>query len=317
MKRFFEILGVATAATLSATILIHGTSDENTDPEYRSNFMNNYSVYSVPLPTSVQFAGEEVPLEDPDVFERLDREMLVNTYWQSNGILLIKRANKYFPVIEPILKKNGIPDDFKYLAVIESGLTNAASPAGARGFWQFLEGTARDYDLEVNGEVDERYHVALSTEAACKYFKDAYERFGSWTLVAASYNMGMFGLEKQLDRQHETSYYNVNLNEETGRYVFRILAIKQILANYKDYGFKLREKDLYKDVPTYEITVDTTIAHLGDFAHQNNISYKTLKYLNPWLRDNSLNNRSGKPYLIKLPKEGYYQLYKPREEEKN
>jgi membrane-bound lytic murein transglycosylase D len=218
---------------LAAAVLLftRGTRDENEDKQYVQAFQNSYGIYAVPIPVGISFAGEKPPLADPDVIERLDREIHVNTYWQSNSLLMFKRANRFFPVIEPILKANGVPDDFKYLALIESGLTNVVSPAGAVGFWQIMKGTGLDYGLEINNEVDERYHLEKATEAACKYLLDAKEKFGSWTLAAASYNMGMNGLEKQLERQKATNYYNILLNAETARYVFRILAVKAILEN--------------------------------------------------------------------------------------
>ncbi|MCQ0111249.1 lytic transglycosylase domain-containing protein [Zhouia amylolytica] len=266
----------------------------------------DYNVYALDLPEKIDFAGEEVPLSDPDVWERLDRELLVNTYWQSNGLLLIKRANKYFPIIEPILKKHGVPDDFKYLAVIESGLQNVVSPARATGFWQIMKGTGKDYGLEVNDNVDERYHVVKSTEAACEYIKDAKEKLGSWTLAAAAYNAGMAGVTRQLDRQKVADYYDLLLGEETRRYVFRILAIKEILSDPKAYGFNLDESHLYKHIPTYEVQVDTPVTDFADFAKKFDINYKVLKIHNPWLRDSYLNNASRKKYQIEIPEKGYY-----------
>ncbi|MBL7473131.1 lytic transglycosylase domain-containing protein [Robertkochia sediminum] len=265
-----------------------------------------YTVKAVDIPKNINFAGEAVPLEDPDVMERLDRELLVNTYWQSNALLLIKRANKYFPVIEPILKEEGVPDDFKYLAVIESALTNAVSPAGARGFWQILKGTAREYGLEVNDNVDERYHLEKATRAACQYLKKSKERFGSWTLAAAAYNAGQYGMQKQLDRQKVDNYYDVLLGQETGRYVFRILALKEILTDPEKYGFHFEDDDLYTHIPTKKMAVDTVVNDFADFAKKFDINYKILKIHNPWLREGHLNNASRKEYFIEIPEEGYY-----------
>src|SRR5690606_18501972 len=222
----------------------------------------------LPLPEDLTLAGEEVPFNDPDIYERFDRELHVNTYWQSQTILFFKRVHRYFPIIEPILKEHGIPEDFKYLALIESGLTNVVSPAGATGFWQILESTGKSYGLEINKEIDERYDIEKSTIAAAKYLKEAYEEFGSWTLAAASYNMGIYGVQKQLKRQHATDYYGLTLNAETSRYVFRIIALKEIIENPVKYGFHFREKDLYQTIPTTNIYVDTAIADLGHFANK-------------------------------------------------
>lgn len=261
-------------------------------------------VYPAQLPESVNFAGEEAPMDIFYVREYLDREVIVNTYFHSSSILLMKRANRWFPLIEPILAEQQIPDDFKYLALIESGFENVVSPAGATGFWQFLSHTAREYGLEVNSGIDERYNVEKSTLAACKYLKDAYEKYGNWTLVAASYNAGTRRITQEIEQQKVSSYYDLLLNQETARYVFRILAIKTILENPENYGFHLEAKDLYPPIPTENIVVTKTIKNLVDFAMEHNINYKTLKYFNPWLRKDNLPNRSGRTYLIKIPKDG-------------
>ncbi len=271
------------------------TSDENT-----------YKVYALQLPDSLYFAGEPTPLKAPDIRERLDKELLVNTYWQSNMMLLLKRANKYFPIIEPILEAEGIPNDFKYLAVIESALENVRSPKGAKGFWQLMPGTAKEYGLEVNSNVDERYHIEKSTRVACNYLSKAYKRLGSWTLAAASYNQGMYGTDRQLDRQKVDSYYDLLLNSETSRYVFRILAVKEIMENPQRYGYVFDSKDLYQYIPVRKIGLDTAIGNLALFAKDLNINYKILKIHNPWLIENHLNNRSRKYYEIELPTDGHY-----------
>lgn len=264
--------------------------------------VNGYKVYAFDLPTELDFAGERVPLEVPDVYERLDREFLVNTYWQSNGLLLIKRSNKYFPIIEPILKRNGIPDDFKYLALIESGLLDVVSPSGASGFWQFMKAAAIEYGLEVSNTVDERYHLEKATQAACDYLKKAKQSTGSWTMAAAAYNAGVSGMTRQTEAQQTTNYYDLWLNSETSRYVFRILAVKEIMKNPKQYGFHFEKKHLYNEVPTFNVKVDTSIADLTEFAKQHNVSYKELKIHNTWLRDKKLENKNGKTYYIKIPK---------------
>lgn len=281
------------------------TEKSPSEDYYKQAFQKKYSIFSLSLPDSLKFAGEEVPLDHFDVRESLDQELLINTYWQSQTILYIKRANKYFPRIEGILRENEVPEDFKYLVLAESDLKNVVSSSGAVGMWQLLKGTARDYGLEVNDEVDERYHLEKSTEAACKFFKDAHDLFGSWTMAAASYNMGRKGLIRQVNRQKENNYYDLLLNNETGRYIYRILAIKMILENPDEFGFHIRPKDLYHIVPTYEVKVDSSVSDFADFAKKYNINYKILKYFNPWLRDSFLTNKNGKVYYIKIPKEGY------------
>ena len=258
-------------------------------------------VYQVQIPQSLSFAGEEVPLDFFDVRESLDRELQVNTYWHSQTVLLLKRANRFFPVIEPILKEYNIPNDFKYLAVAESALTQAVSPAQAVGFWQILEGTAKELGLEVNDEVDERYHIEKSTRAACKFLQKSYNRFGSWTLAAASYNFGRTGILRQMDRQAGASYYNMVLGEETGRYMFRILAFKLIFSNPEQYGFYLEPRDLYPALNFFEVEVDTAVSNFAQFALHFNTNYKILKLYNPWLRENFLSNRKGKRYSIRIP----------------
>ncbi len=291
-------------------VLVNATQDNIQKPiaqeVLEEKLINDYNVYAVPMPDNLNFSGELVPIENPDIRERMDRELLVNTYWQSNGLLLFKRANKYFPIIEPILKEEGIPEDFKYLAVIESSLTQAVSPARATGFWQILKGTAKEYGLEVNQNVDERYHIEKSTRVACKYLKKANEKFGSWTLAAAAYNAGRAGIGRRLEKQDVDSYYDLLLGEETGRYVFRIVAVKEILSNPKQYGFNFNTEDLYKHIPTFNVLIDEPIADFTEFAKQYGINYKILKLHNPWLREPHLNNALGKEYLIKIPREGYY-----------
>ncbi len=269
-----------------------------------SGFKENYSIYALDIPEKLEFAGEPVPMENFDIWESFDRELLVNTYWQSQTLLFIKRANRYFPVIEPILKEYGIPDDFKYLALAESGLTNAVSPANAVGFWQFLRGTAREYGLEVNEEVDERYHLEKSTVAACRFLLESYTRYENWTMAAASYNMGRRGLDNQVSRQKESNYYDLLLNEETRRYIFRIVAIKTIMENPSDYGFHFKETDLYPLLEWFEVQVNSQVESFADFAEKFNTNYKMLKYFNPWLRRSYLTNNSRKTYNIRLPVEG-------------
>jgi hypothetical protein len=231
----------------------------------------------------------------------MDRELLVNTYWQSNGLLLLKRANKYFPILEPLLKKYGLPDDFKYLAVAESALIDETSSAGAAGMWHFMRNTGKEYGLEINRNVDERYHIEKSTKVAAQYLIKAKERFGTWTLAAAAYNAGNYGISRRLKAQGVTSYYDAFLPNETERYVLRIIALKEVLSNPRKYGFKFEEKDLYSLEKTKIIKVDTAITNIAMFAKQFGLNYKELKLLNPWLRQNKLNNKSRKVYEIKIP----------------
>ena len=293
------------------TLLLVLVSANEITPELITAFKvdregESYKVYALRLPESIDFAGEKTPLDAPDIQERLDKELLVNTYWQSNMMLLLKRANKYFPLIEEILEEEGIPSDFKYLAVIESGLENVRSPKGAKGFWQLMPAIAKEYGLEVNTNVDERYHIEKATRVACKYLKKAKNRFGSWTLAAASYNRGMYGTNRSLDRQLVDSYYDLLLNSETGRYVFRILAVKEIMTNPERYGFVFNSEDLYNPIPVKKIGLDTAIANLAEFAKEKEINYKILKIHNPWLIENHLNNKSRKYYEISIPEAGHY-----------
>ncbi len=256
---------------------------------------------TVEIPDSLTFAGEAIPMNILDVRERLDRELHINTYWHNNSIFIYKRSNRWLPQIEAILQEEGVPDDFKYLAVIESGLLNVTSPAKAVGFWQFLKPTARELGLEVTKEVDERYHPLKSTRAACKYLKKAYTSFGRWTLVAASYNMGVRGLNNRLEEQKVNSYFDLLLNEETSRYVFRALAAKELITNPEKYGFEIPEDHLYKQELLREIEITQSIDDLVLFAQDHGINYKILKKHNPWLRRKSLTVKRGEIYTISIP----------------
>jgi membrane-bound lytic murein transglycosylase D len=293
---------VSSALVLALFAFVNKTKPSKADNDaYRNVINGEYRIFAMPLPEQLDFAGESVPMERTDVRESLDRELLVNTYWHSNTLLAIKRAYRWFPVIEPILKANEIPDDFKYLAVIESTLSNASSPSGAKGFWQLLEETGKDYGLEVNEQVDERYDVEKSTYAACHYLKDAYDIYGSWAMAAASYNMGMGGLQRRADQQYQTSYWDLLLNEETSRYVYRILAMKEIFSHADQYGFVMRPAELYEPYRFKTVQVQQSIADLAAFAKENGTTYKLLKIYNPWLRDSSLKITAGKSYDIKIP----------------
>jgi len=309
MKKYIVTLG-SFAVLASAFLFIQAKKNGTEDVQNEHNFHNSYKIFALNKPENLSFAGEKIDLNDPDIYEKLDREIHVNTYWQSNSILLIKRANKYFPIIEPILAKHGIPDDFKYLAVAESGLQNITSPAGAKGVWQIMKGTAKEYKLEVTETVDERYHLEKATEAACKYLLRAKKQLNNadWLTVAASYNMGIAGIRKQQTRQSSKHYLDLLLNPETARYVYRLAALKLILENPKDFGFNVRDKDMYHMVPSKTITIDTTVNNLGQFAKDFGINYKILKIHNPWLRDSFLADKTRKKYDIKIPNKGFYTI---------
>jgi len=259
-------------------------------------------VFSFPIPSKIEFSGQTISLERYDMRERFDREQIVIAYNHSVSFLLIKRANRYFPVIEPILKENGIPDDFKYLAVIESNLDpRAISGAQAAGLWQFMPKTAEQFGLEVNDEVDERYHIEKETVAACKYFKSAYNKFKNWTTVAASYNAGMGRISEEQGKQQVDEAFNLLLSSESSRYVFRILAVKQFLENPKAFGYMVERDQLYNPIRTREISVKASVVDWTVWAAQYGISYSQLKDFNIWLRDRKLTNQNGKEYRIQLP----------------
>ncbi|MDR2414659.1 MAG: lytic transglycosylase domain-containing protein [Odoribacteraceae bacterium] len=253
------------------------------------------------IPDRLALAGEEVPLWRRDVSESLRRELVANAYFHSHAILLLKNAPRYFARFEPILREEGVPDDFKYLAAAESSLNpRAVSPAAAVGLWQFLKSTAREHGLEVNEQVDERYHLEKATRAACRYLKEAKERFGSWTMAAAAYNTGVKNVARQVEIQQETNYHDLLLAEETSRYVFRLLALKQIIEHPARYGF--RPPEPYPAEEYEEIEITSSITNLADFARENGISYKTLKRFNPWLRAWSLDVSREKTYRVAIPK---------------
>ncbi len=295
--RFLSIISFL----ILTVVFINAISTAKIQPQ--KNTSDTYQIKALKLSSDLNLAGERVPLEKPDIKERMDRELLVNTYWQSNGLLLIKRANKYFPILEPLLKKYGLPDDFKYLAVAESALIDETSSAGAAGMWHFMRATGKEYGLEINRNVDERYNIEKSTKVAAEYLKKSKERLGSWTLAAAAYNAGNYGIAKRLKTQGVTSYYDALLPDETERYVFRIIALKEVLSNPKAYGFIFDENDLYTLPKTRTVQVDTVITNIANFAKSFGTNYKELKLHNPWLRENKLNNKSRKLYEIKIPVE--------------
>ncbi len=307
MDKSIKILGLIAVIMISSLLIFAAKKSDSEADNYLKegdkNTSETYEIKALKIPENLDFAGERVPTENDDIKERMDRELLTNTYWQSNTLLLFKRANKFFPVIEPILKENGIPNDFKYLAVIESGLLNVSSPAGAKGFWQILEGTAKESGLEVNTNVDERYHLEKSTQAACDYLKSAKARFGNWTLAAAAYNAGNRGVSSKMETQKVSSYYDLLLGDETERYILRIVALKEIMSNPEKYGFIFDKEDLYTATSTKFIEVSTPIADLAQYSIDLGINYKILKLHNPWLRENTLENKTGKTYQIKIPVE--------------
>jgi hypothetical protein len=310
LKNVLMLLGVLFVIS-TLIFAIQKSTDENVPlnrelPKEKN--ATGYKITAIEIREDLNFAGEKVPFDDPEIMERVDREFLVNTYWQSNAVLLMKRANKYFPIIEPILAKNGIPDDFKYLAVAESALENAVSPAGAAGFWQIMKTTGKEYGLEINENIDERYHIEKATEVACDYLKKSKQKFGNWTLAAASYNAGSFGIQKHLTAQDVNAYYDLLLGQETGRYVFRILAIKEILSNPDKYGFDIAKEDMYTKVPTFNVEINEPVTNFASFAKQYEINYKILKRHNPWLREPHLNNTTRKKYTIEIPNKGYYKV---------
>ena len=298
MKKSTRILSL-TVIVITTVLLTNAISTQNISDA--KNTSDTYKIKALKLPSDLNLAGERVPLEMPDIKERMDRELLVNTYWQSNGLLLIKRVHKYFPILEPLLKKYGLPDDFKYLAVAESALIDETSSAGAAGMWHFMRGTGKEYGLEINKNVDERYNIEKSTKVAAEYLIKAKERLGSWTLAAAAYNAGNYGIAKRLEAQGVTSYYDALLPDETERYVFRIIALKEVLSNPKKYGFIFDQSDLYTLSATKTVKVDTVITNIANFAKHFGTNYKELKLHNPWLRQNKLNNKSRKMYEIKIP----------------
>ncbi|MDB4036447.1 lytic transglycosylase domain-containing protein [Polaribacter sp.] len=269
------------------------------NPELQTH--KGYKIKALKIPKGLNLAGERVPVEINDVKERMERELLVNTYWQSNGILLLKRANRYFSILEPLLAMHNLPDDFKFLALAESGFTDETSSAGAAGIWHFMRTTGKEYGLEINKNVDERYNIEKSTKVAAEYLIKAKEKLGSWTLAAASYNAGNQGVFRRLEAQEVSTYYDVKLPDETERYIFRILALKEIITNPKKYGFVFDKEDLYTVKETRSVKVDTAISNLTLFAKKFGMNYKELKIHNPWLREHKLNNKSRKLYEIKIP----------------
>ncbi len=284
------------------------------DPVYFDRI--EHITHDIDLPKKLSFAGEQVPMDLFYVNEQLERELLVNSYLHANTLLLLKRTTRWLPTIDSILKANGVPSDFKYLAMIESNLTNAVSPSKAVGFWQFLQTTGQEYGLEITDEIDMRYNVELETEAACRYFKNAYSKFGSWTLAAAAFNAGSGKISRTINEQKVTSYYDMLLPQETERYVFRILALKLITENPEKYGFEISSHLKYKPYQYKTLTVSESIPDMTEFAFGQGTNYRMLKYFNPWLRSNTLTIAEGDSYTIKIPTGRYAMTHAKLKREK-
>lgn len=298
-----RMLLVANLCMMGGLALLFVSSFKGDDDKSSRPAHPPQTVRSINLDKDFSFCGEKFPMDNWDVRQRLDAELLRNVYFHSQTILAIKRANALFPVIEPILKEEGVPNDLKYLAVAESALSNAVSPAGARGVWQFMKSAADGYGLEVNSEVDERYHLEKATRAACKYLKREKERLGSWVLAAAAYNGGPGRIAEEMEKQRAKTFFDLNLAaDETMRYPFRIVAIKEVMSNPAQYEYVIEDDHLYPPLETRIVEVSGAVANWGDFARQNGTNYRMLKLYNPWLVDSKLTNKTGKTYKIRLPK---------------
>lgn len=300
MKRFSAVFNFAGGAAVALLLVSQFAFKSNANKNATGGPVAEWRAPA--LPQQLSFAGEAVPLNRWDVQERLDRELLVNSYSHANILYLLKLSNRYFPVISERLQANGVPDDFKYLCIAESNLQSGAiSKAGAVGFWQFMNETAPGFGLEANSNVDQRMDVAKSTDAAARYLKQAYAKFGNWTAAAASFNCGQGGYNSQATFQRTMNYYDLQLPEETNRYIYRILAFKHILENADALGFKMADAEKYDEIPYRAVTVTSTIPNLADFAIANGTTYKILRLMNPWIRGRALVVSGGKTYVVKLP----------------
>jgi membrane-bound lytic murein transglycosylase D len=298
-SKLFGIFGFVAGMLFTVLITISYTTTKSATS---ASFFNlPQQIRSMDLSREFNFAGEAMPMNE-DTRERLDRELSINAYWQSTTLLNIKMAHKYFPTVERILAENGIPDDFKYLAVAESGLRNVSSPASAKGYWQFMKPAATEMGLEISEDVDERLHIDKSTKAACAYIKQLHRRFGTWSNVAGAYNVGPGSFSKTLADQKENSYYDININDETSRYLFRIIAIKEIVKNPNDFGYYVESHEKYEPKELTDIEVTATIPSLADWAHEHGMTYRMLKFYNPWLVSTKLTVAAGKVYYLKVPK---------------
>ncbi|MBL0292720.1 MAG: lytic transglycosylase domain-containing protein [Saprospiraceae bacterium] len=303
MKYILSTLGILGVLTLSLSLLSLDTIENASPTQIKTK---STLVKGINPNKDYFFSGEKVPVHNLDVRERLERELLSNSYANATIILNLKHANRYFPTIERILAENNIPEDFKYLAVAESNFRQGTSSAGAKGFWQFMPATAKGYGLEVNSNIDERMNLEKATYAACRLLQDYKNKFGTWTLAAAAYNIGEGKLQDELRSQMVDSYYDLNLYQETLRYIFRVMAFKEIMSHPEDYGYNLNSEDMY--LPLNDILdqkqVNNSIPNLVEFAKENGTTLRQLRVYNPWLLGNSLENSSGKVYVIKYPKVG-------------
>ena len=308
-------MNIITTCLLAATLTVTccwAITKNNTENDPTPNQYAN-TITAPLVPQSMTFAGEEVPLDTYWVHEALDRELIINCYQHSKTLRILKLSTRIFPTIEKILKEEGVPDDFKYLCVAESGLENVTSPASAGGYWQFIPSTAKVYGLEVSNDVDERCNLEKSTRAACRYLKKMKNQFGSWTMAAAGYNRGDGGLQAAVDDQQVHNYWDLWLNSETSRYIYRILAFKLIFENPQEYGVKLCPSQMYHPIETKTVKVTATIPSLPRFAEEHGVTYRELRNLNPWIRNNRLTVAAGKTYEIEIPqhpKSNYRDLFK-------
>lgn len=305
--RYYFILLLSGLQLSCSSELLNKTDTSLLDVQIQKDTVS--SVFRTPhfsaptLPKTIKFADEEIDLSDIDIRERFDRELVVNNFWHSNTLFYFKRANRWFPIMKKILEEENVPIDFVYLAVIESGLDQVTSPSGARGFWQFMTVTAEEYELLISDEIDERYHVEKSTRAAALYLKKAHNQFGSWILAAAAYNRGKAGIERDMEYQYSSNFFDLHLNNETSRYVFRILAVKHIMEHPKDYGFIVPNETLYPEISMKRVTIEKSIDDLPKWAIENGVNFKIFKKLNPWVISNKLTINPKEQIEVYLPGE--------------
>ena len=302
MKKTISTVILSSALITAALVWfpVNTVAEPVSEPQTRDDFA---TVISPDIPSGMTFCGKKVDFDRNDMYERFDREMTSLIYGHGTTMLMIKRANKYFPILAPILKANGVPADIIYLACTESSLNpRAYSPAKAAGMWQFIASTAKQYGLEVNDEVDERYNIEKATAAACRYLKKGLQKYGDWPTVMASYNAGMARISGELEKQISDNSFDLYLNEETSRYVFRIMAIKSLLENPAAYGYHLNANQLYRNVECKTVEVSGPVENWAAWAKKQGISYAQLKEENPWIRSRSLTNKTGKTYQVKIPK---------------
>ncbi len=297
---------ISLALVLTFPVIVNARTPEQSI--HLDNSLLQQSISSPGIPGELEFAGETVPLHYFDVRESLVRDLSVICYWHASMLYTIKLAHRFFPIIVPILQREGVPEDFKYLCVAESNLQQVVSPAKAVGFWQFLESTGKEYELEINNEIDERYHIEKATVAACNYLKKAYQKYGSWTMAGAVYNVGNANVDKQIERQKQHNYYDLLLPEETSRYIFRALAFKMVMSNPEKYGFIIPKEELFPRLSWTEVAVSGPVESWADFAAEHGTNYKIFKYFNPWLRTPALENKAGKTYVVKIPAKGFREI---------